>query len=499
MIFFPRRPLSIAFISAKFTTYTFTMPVTEKDIQLYIWGLKDKWKDLIKPATFPEPQTFIEDDFAIYSLTPEAIMLNQVTERLKEMDGYVRDASLMGCEVYLKKDEDSTIRADLLCASAGRAGFGVIEIKKSEQTERQAYTELLGYGNHIQGLFPGMSTEDLTYVLISPMKERIVREATLLSLLLDEKPVYCLIPEWENDDVTTLKLIPWIPEQKDLTNISGAVFHPSNIEVFKLTWSAVPEWNCDEGEDNPDAQMIQTMNKIAIYAAQLMESKHIAGFAFTAQTWKEIEFLDPNSLVIAAINPYRVSKARYLLEQGEDIHKIEDTDVDSIKMEHILPEIINRNNPQPEHAFMEWMITGWGNTITGIAMDALKTMLINSVGATHPTNHGGMTWKQYEDRPLEDTHQHIYEVYPTGLFRKLFMGYQEVDYQYMEKFGYENHPHFSNGDVPDYAIDNWYKQFFFRSFLNRLFDPFREFREMIEFDEENDQMKRDDDGNANTN
>ncbi len=68
----------------------------------------------------------------------------------------------------------------------------------------------------------------------------------------------------------------------------------------------------------------------------------------------------------------------------------------------------------------------------------------------------------------------------------------------MEKFGYENHPHFRHGDVPDYAIDKWYKQYFFRSFLNRLFDPFREFREMmIEFYEENDQKKKDDDGNAN--
>ncbi|MDN8699460.1 hypothetical protein Q0L83_14900, partial [Staphylococcus aureus] len=76
---------------------------------------------------------------------------------------------------------------------------------------------------------------DLAYILIAPMEERIVREATLLSLLLDEKPVYCLIPKWDNDDVTTLKLVPWIPDQDDLTNISEAVFHPSNIEIFKLT------------------------------------------------------------------------------------------------------------------------------------------------------------------------------------------------------------------------------------------------------------------------
>lgn len=301
------------------------MPVTEKDIQLYIWGLKDQWKNLIEPVVFPEPQRFDVDEMGIYSLNPRAVLLNQAIGQLKEMDSYVRYTSLIGCEVSLKKDEDSTIRADLLCASAGRAGFGIIEIKKSEQTERQSYTELLGYSNHIQGLFPGMATDDLAYILIAPMKERIVREATLLGLLLDEKPVYCLIPDWVNDDVTTLKLTPWVPDEDDLTNISEAVFHPSNIEIFKLTWGVVPDWNYETEERYPAPYMIETMNKISLYAAQLMEAKHLTSFAYTAQTYREIEILDPNILVIAAVNPYRVSKARYLIENVADIYQIEDT------------------------------------------------------------------------------------------------------------------------------------------------------------------------------
>jgi hypothetical protein len=462
------------------------MSVTEKEIQMHIWGLKNEWTSLIEPVTFPVPKSFTDEELDIYALTPQAVLLNQIIKRLDDMDGYVRDATLMGCEVQLKKDANSTIRADLLCASAGRAGFGVIEIKKSAQTERQAYTELLGYGNHIQGLFPGMSTEDLAYILISPMEERIVREATLLSLLLDEKPVYCLIPSWVNDDVATLKLTPWIPDEKDLTNISEAVFHPSNIELFKLTWPAVPEWNCEESGADPEPSMIDTMNKISIYAAQLMESKHIAGFAFTAQMWPELLLQNPNSLIVAGINPYRVSKALYMINDGVEIHKVGNTDTDCIKMEDILPGIINTHNQVPDDSFMEWLNVGWGNTITGIALDAFHTMITNSNGERYPTDHGGMSWRQYQDKLLEDTHSHIYDVRPTGLLRKLFMGYQQIDYEFLEKFGYENHPAFSHGDIPDYSIDNWYKQFFFRDFLQRLFDPWREFREMAEFDQIND-------------
>lgn len=91
-----------------------------------------------------------------------------------------------------------------------------------------------------------MSTENLPYILISPLEEGIVREAILLSLILDEKPVHCSIPTWHSDDVTTLKLIPWISEEEDLVNISDTVFPPSNIEVFKRTWPAVPDLNCEE-------------------------------------------------------------------------------------------------------------------------------------------------------------------------------------------------------------------------------------------------------------
>jgi hypothetical protein len=104
------------------------MAVTEKEIQLHIWGLKDKWVELISPVIFPEPEYFLEDENNILTLTPDAAMLNQVYARLADLDKYIRESSLIGCEVHLKKDEESTIRADLLCSSAGKAGFGIIEI-----------------------------------------------------------------------------------------------------------------------------------------------------------------------------------------------------------------------------------------------------------------------------------------------------------------------------------------------------------------------------------
>jgi hypothetical protein len=324
-----------------------------------------------------------------------------------------------------------------------------------------------------------MSTEDLAYILISPMEARIVREATLISLLNDEKPVYCLIPEFENDDdVQTLHLKPWIPSKSDLSFISEAMFHPDNIEIFKLTWSAVPDWNYEPPEKTPEPFMVNTLNKLSIYAAQLMEARHITGFVFASQPWAEMPLL-PNSLIVAAINPYKVSKMLHLVSNSNDLYRLENVEDSKIRLEDILPEIINIHNPIALDSHLEWLSQGWANTITGIAYETFKTMTTNSEGQTFETDHGSMNWDQYQHLPMEDVYTHNYDLRPTGLFRKLFQAYQEIDYQYLHKFSFENHPHHFHGDIPYYAIDNWYNISYFRDFINRLFDPFYEVRSDI--------------------
>jgi len=130
---------------------------------------------------------------------------------------------------------DSTIRTDLLGIIEGVPGIALIEIKKSAQTERQAYTELFAYAAHLHSIFPTISKDDITYVLISPMEERIVREATIHSFLFDEKPVFAFIPSWTDDNVKTLKLTPWIPSPQDIIHVTESIFSQKNFEIFKVT------------------------------------------------------------------------------------------------------------------------------------------------------------------------------------------------------------------------------------------------------------------------
>ena len=57
-------------------------------------------------------------------------------------------------ELRLKKHGESITRIDLFGMSED-GGITIIELKKSKQTERQAFTELLAYANHFCSIFSG--------------------------------------------------------------------------------------------------------------------------------------------------------------------------------------------------------------------------------------------------------------------------------------------------------------------------------------------------------
>ncbi|WP_273209102.1 hypothetical protein [Runella zeae] len=457
--------------------------MTEHEIQKHIWESKEKWEELIIDIEFPEKYSFDADEDSINNLSPDMLIYNELIERLEDLFSSIKGLRLFGCEVPLKKDGDSTIRADLLGIIEGISGIALIEIKKSAQTERQSYTELLAYAAHLHSLFPTISKDDITYILISPMEERIVREATIHSFLFDEKPVFAFIPSWTGDDITTLKLTPWIPSVQDIIHVTQSVFSQKNFEVFKVTWDKIDDWNAEKGE-NPTEYMIERMNKITSYAAQIMESKGIHGFVYTSQAYPELPFL-PNSIVIAGINPFKVAKDNFLIKEGISPFKLGDISDEAINLLQIIPELTNKaREVNEENEYLYDLIITWSNTISKIAFDSVELMTTNDKNERYERDWGGMTWDQYQTIMLEDALGFNFCVKPTGLLRKLFVDYTKEDYKYLSKHGYENHPSLGHGDIPTFVVDYLNEQHYFRDFLLRLFDPFHEVRDELEDEEE---------------
>jgi hypothetical protein len=287
---------------------------TENEIQNYIWSVRDNWADLVEPFIPPSPLYLFSKD--LDDISPEKLIYNSTIQRLQAIYNSVTKIDLIGVEVPLTKLDDSTIRADFLGANSTEIGITIIELKKSRQTERQAFTELFAYGNHCLDLFPTMTKNDINYVLISPMEERIVREAFIYSLMFEHKPIFAFVPHWNNSqDISTLRLLPWIPNINVLSQISKRFLLEHNFDVMKVVWECIPGWWNNENESNPTDYQKHLMNNVSGLAAQLMEERGIHGFCFTSQTWPELDMQFPNSLVLVGLNPYSIGFTKHLYDK----------------------------------------------------------------------------------------------------------------------------------------------------------------------------------------
>ncbi|MFA7060644.1 MAG: hypothetical protein WC156_07485, partial [Pedobacter sp.] len=199
------------------------MKFSEIEIQEYLWSQREHFADFLVDTSILNEIKCLDD---LSDLTAQALVRNMITKKLKEMYFSLHSLELIGSEVPLEQLLNSTIRADFLAVFPGDTGVGIIELKKSSQTERQAFTELLAYSNHITTLFPGMSREDIVYILISPMVTRIARDAVIQSLTFDNRKIVALIPELTDpDDLTTLKLRLWVPTDSELYSFSRLAFN----------------------------------------------------------------------------------------------------------------------------------------------------------------------------------------------------------------------------------------------------------------------------------
>jgi len=447
--------------------------MTEHQIQTFLWENRDRWADIIEKVEFPKKYIFHETDESIYNRTPDKVLYNEIIDRYTEIYENLSRLRLFGHEVPLKREGENTIRADMLGLIDRVPGIAIIEIKKSAQTERQAYTELFAYASHLHAIFPTMCNDDIHYVLISPMEERIVREASVYSFLFDEKPVFAFIPTYENNDVTTIKLRPWLPKLEDVNRVTESAFSHKNFIVFKGTWNDVVDRKTED-DDNPGEEMISRMNKISSYAAQIMEKKKIHGFVYTSKSYPDSP-LPGNSIILVGLNPFKVAKDNYLLQERHiSAGKLDSVADEEINLHHIMPELLNKaKEVNEQNQYFYDLTTTWVNTLAEIAFDTITLMTTNKSKLAFDQGYRTMSWKVYQNIILEDNLCFNFDIFTTGLIRKLFAEYTIQDYQYIEKFGYENHPYLYHGDVPEFVVDYLNEQVYFRDFLYNMFEYYK--------------------------
>lgn len=430
---------------------------SEKEIQNYIWERKDQLSQLMI-GDIPN----VDVEFG-EKIEPDKVFLKMVFERLNETFNYTKYMDLIGVEVPLNKTNDSTIRADFLGVNIEGVGISIIELKKSRQTERQAFTELLAYSNHLISLFPTMSKEDIIYILISPMEERIVREAFLHALLVDGKRVIAFIPTFQDETrINSLMLRLWIPNENDIRNFKNHYFSKNNFEVFKLVWRDIP--SDSESKEDPNIEDKMFMNSISSFVAQTMEEKRIHGFCFSSQSWPELKMMYPNSLIIVGMNPYEISFKNLLVDNGYNECP------SSLRYNSFsakLNDIIKGLKLEEEHIdYLENLHSGWSSNLIKIALDCMKLLFKNIDGKEFSFDYALFSWEEYISSSIEYTYNFNYEVFPTGALKRLHSEILKLDYEFIAENGLDKHP--NHGDIFSLLIESYYSHHFFNVFLGRM-------------------------------
>ena len=448
--------------------------MTEKQIQNYIWEKRENFASLLEVPKFQE----VKIENPTYA-SPSDVLYNMVIEGYKKLWETMSDIGFFGCEVSLTENGQSTMRTDFLAYRYGSDGIIVIELKKSDQTARQAYTELLAYGSYLRTKFTPMSGGDIIYVLISPVGERIVEQATINTLIYDNNKVCLLVPKYEDDDVNTLKLELWIPDKKVFKDLSYSCFNRENISVSKIVWESLPdEWSPMPGEQ-PTPEMYKRLNKVSSIAAQLMEERGIHGFVYCAQLIPEFAKtgFDMNAIVLAGVNPYKVTREKYLSDISHKRTKELANRINKfgVSMLDIMPSLASKAHAiNTNENILENLEITWPSKLDEIGYEVISFLTQTFERDYVSKEHGDFTWETLLDND-EDYLSDNLDIHLTGIFRQLFFEYARIDYEYIRTHSdkeLEEFQTYQEGGIPYEFIDMVNSQGYVRLFIERLANPF---------------------------
>ncbi len=443
------------------------MPFNEKEIQDYIWNHREELFSMIEPPSFdPKPIKMPEE------YEPWELLYYQLIKEYKESYELLECLDIFGCEVRLPKEGENTIRTDFLGCFEGENGLIICELKVNRQTERQSYTELFAYANHIRSKFAPMGRRDILYLLIAPMEERILREATISNLLYDKNKEIVLIPE-VGATIDTLKFKMWIPSKDEFCVFARTAFAFENIDVFRISWrGAEGIWSPTQEGVIPNTEMIHRLNKVSHCAAQIMEANGINGFVYCSQSYPEVREngILENGITICGINPFKSAKTRYFYKKGLNINEAAKAEIEHLGMEMIFPNLKNNCEDldnRESHLFL--LSESWSSCLDRIAFDVLR--LVNYTFGPMRYEHGysSFTWDSYLYDSSEDDLCWNFDINLTGIFREIYNlkleRYYEAAHKYTDR---EKSIIIESGKLEYHCIDMIYSHHHIRDFIKGL-------------------------------
>jgi hypothetical protein len=270
----------------------------------------------------------------------------------------------------------------------------VLELKVEKSAERNAFSELLAYSNYLSEMFALAGSKDITNVLIAKVEAKITRSAFLYDLLIADRNTIVYKPV-TGEQPSSLRLQLHLPSDDDFRYFTNQLLAHDSVACVVASFHDLPGWFDGEKEDgNLNDYTQEHLSAISGYTAQLMEAERLNGFCFIRKRWKELELHYENSLIVCAINPFRLAD----VDRAAEIYSQLSEDRDS---------------------FFETVKLSFAGRIIDVARRAIEDCLTHDPDLEIDTP----IWSAMVSTGIEVVFTHNFGFRPTGVFREAYTGY----------------------------------------------------------------------------
>ncbi len=370
---------------------------------------------------------------------PISFLLKQIVE--KKINKIIDDISyteLIGKEIKLERLNDSVTRIDLL-GNSETAGVVIIELKKSTQTERQSFTELLAYANHFCTLFPGLKENTIHSVLISPMDTRIARDSYMQELVFNNKNIIALIPEIYEDKI---EFTVYYPESELYDWFENNIFDDASMLVTAIEFPELKDF-IDTDLDYIDEEIPQhskeALNTISSTISQRFNLSGYHTMVYATQKWGEIasQFPNPNIIFIVSLNPY--SSLRANICDGVIYGESDQNRIASIK------SLYDQINSDIKDYYLENLERTFHDEIIRIAKEEFENCFLNNRSEKVPFEISCPNWSGIKESMLTSVFTYNLDLTCSGIIKQIYMEY--IKHVYNHKIDYlyyaDDLPHYS--------------------------------------------------------
>jgi hypothetical protein len=387
------------------------MQLTENEFRDYLFdNYKTNISDLIDGRR--NPVDWNDDEFPPLRYLIQVIAERKINELLDGLQSLVITAK----ELQLKKIGDTITRIDLF-GNSEYNGMTIIELKKSKQTERQAFTELLAYANHFCSIFPGMKEISIISVLIAPMETRTVRDAFVQELVVNNKNILALIPEEDNGKIT---LSVYYPDESYYQWFENNLLDDQSMLTVAISFPIIKGWIDDDTSSKSKAipnHSEVALNTISSSISTRLEAEGFHALVYASQLWGEIgqRFSYPNTIYVAAINPF--ASFRTAIHEDTIYGESEQGRLSEIQ------SIYDQIGDDEREIWLDLIESSFHDSLIRFVRQEFNLCFKNTDGSILDSEISLPAWYGLKISMINSVFTHNLDIYLTGLLRLVYMSY----------------------------------------------------------------------------